>query len=378
MLDRKNRPRYPRAHRPAAGSAFGATAGATPDPAAPDPGRASDSINRTLALVREALGMDVAFVSEFAGDRTGFRALEGDAGSFRLREGGLLLEGTFCKEVADGTLPGVVPDARNDGRVSGLDVAREADIGSYVGLPLRFSDGRLYGALCCLSHSPQARLRERGARSTGLLARLVAEQIEREETEAENHRPGVGARGAGALLAALEARDGHASVHSEAVVGYAVAVARWMGLPEGEVVEVERAALLHDLGKDCVDDGVLNRPGPLDDAEWRVMRTHPAIGEGVVSSTEGISRLAPAIRAGHDRWDGGGYPDGLSGEGSPLASRIVLVCDAFHAMTSDHPYREALGVDVALSELRKNAGAQFCPRTVEAFLGMVDDTLGSG
>ncbi|CAA9441617.1 MAG: hypothetical protein AVDCRST_MAG02-114 [uncultured Rubrobacteraceae bacterium] len=335
--------------------------------------RTPDTLSRTMALARETLGMEVAFVSEFAGDRMLFRALEGDAESFGWREGGgVPLEGTFCKRVVDGALPSVVPDARNDGRVGGLAVTREADIGSYVGLPLRFSDGRVYGTLCCLSHSPEVRLRERDARFMELLARLVAEQIEREEMEAERRRLEVRAAGAGALLAALGARDGYTGAHSEAVVGYAVGVARRMGLPEREVAEVEQVALLHDVGKVGVADAILNKPGPLDDAEREVMRMHPAIGEGIVAATKGLAHLATAIRAEHERWDGKGYPDGLSGEEIPLAGRIVLVCDAFHAMTSDRPYREAMGVEAALGELRKHAGAQFCPRTVEAFLGMVE------
>ena len=105
--------------------------------------RTPDAINRTMALAREALGMDVAFVSEFAGDRMEFRALEGDAASFGWQKGGgVPLDGTFCKRVVDGSLPNVVPDAKGDERVSDLEVTTEADIGSYVGLPLRFSDGR--------------------------------------------------------------------------------------------------------------------------------------------------------------------------------------------------------------------------------------------
>ena len=335
--------------------------------------RTPDSVERTMAMAREALGMDVAFVSEFAEDRMEFRALEGDAESFGWREGGgVPLEGTFCKRVVEGSLPGVVPDARSDGRVSGLEVTREAGIGSYVGVPLRFSDGRVYGTLCCLSHEPDARLQERDAKFVGVLARLVADQIEREDLEAERRRLEARATGVGALLAALAARDGYTGEHSEAVVGHAVAVARRMGLPEAGVTEVEQAALLHDIGKIGVGDAILNKPGPLTDAEWEIMRMHPAIGEEIVASTKDLSHLAPAIRADHERWDGGGYPDGLSGEEIPIASRIVLVCDAFHAMTSDRPYRKALGVEEALGELRKNAGSQFCPRTVEAFVGVVE------
>ena len=336
-------------------------------------GRDPDPVERTLALAREALGMDVAFVSEFTEERMEFRALEGDAESFGWQEGGgVPLDGTFCKRVVDGTLPSVVPDAKSDGRVSGLEVTREAGIGSYVGVPLRLSSGRVYGTLCCLSHDPDARLQERDARFMEVLARLVADQIEREEMEAERRRLEVRATGVGALLAALAARDGYTGEHSEAVVGHAVAVARRMGLPEAGVTEVEQAALLHDIGKIGVGDTILNKPGPLTDAEWEIMRMHPAIGEEIVASTKDLSHLAPAIRADHERWDGGGYPDGLSGEEIPIASRIVLVCDAFHAMTSDRPYRKALGVEEALGELRKNAGSQFCPRTVEVFVGVVE------
>jgi response regulator RpfG family c-di-GMP phosphodiesterase len=334
--------------------------------------RPPDPIERTLALAREALGMDVAFVSEFAEDRMEFRALEGDAGSFGLREGGSVpLEGTFCKRVVDGRLPSVVPDAGSDGRVSGLEVTREAGIGSYVGLPLRLSNGRVYGTLCCLSHSAEPRLQERDARFMEVLARMVADQIEREEMEAERRRLEVRATGVRALLAALAARDGYTGVHSEAVVEQAAAVARRMGLSEEEVAYVEQVALLHDVGKIGVGDAILNKTGPLNDAEWQVMKMHPVIGGEIVASTEGLAHLAPAVRAEHERWDGKGYPDGLSGEGIPTASRIVLVCDAFHAMTSDRPYRKALGIEAALGELKKNAASQFCPRTVEALEGVV-------
>jgi HD-GYP domain-containing protein (c-di-GMP phosphodiesterase class II) len=206
----------------------------------------------------------------------------------------------------------------------------------------------------------------------GVLARLVADQIEREELKAEKRRLEVRATGVGALLAALAARDGYTGAHSEAVVGHAAAVARRMGPSEGEAADVEQVALLHDIGKIGVGDAILNKPGPLNEAEWEVMKMHPAIGEEIIASTKGLAHLAPAIRAEHERWDGKGYPDGLSGEDIPVASRIVLVCDAFHAMTSDRPYRHALGAEDALAELERNAGTQFCPKTVEAFVGVFE------
>ena len=338
--------------------------------------RTPDIIEQVLALARETLDMDVAFVSEFTQDQMLFRALEGDRESFGWREGeGVLLEGTFCKRMVDGRLPNVVPDAKNDERVNRLEVTHEADIGSYVGVPLRFSDGRVHGTLCCLSHASEPRLRERDARFMRVLARLVAEQLEREQMEAQKRRLEVRATGVGALLAALEARDGYTGGHAQAVVEHSVAVARRMGLSEKEVAEVEQAALLHDVGKIGVGDAILNKPQALNDAEWEVMRMHPVIGEQLVASTNGLAHLAPIIRAEHERWDGKGYPDGLKGEEIPLASRVILVCDAFHAMTSDRPYRKALGVEGALGELEKNAATQFCPRTVETFLELVGQSL---
>ena len=207
-------------------------------------------------------------------------------------------------------------------------------------------------------------------------ARLIAYRSRREGPEAEGRRPETRAGSVGTLLAALTAHDGLTGEHSGAVAGHAVAVARRMGLTEGGVAEVEQVALLHDLGKIGVDEEILNNPRPLDDTEWRIMKTHPAAGGEMVASTKGLSHLAPAVRASHERWDGKGYPDGLSGEEIPIASRIVLACDAFHAMTSDRPYREALDVEVALEKLEKNAGAQFCPRTIEAFVATVGQ--GSG
>jgi response regulator RpfG family c-di-GMP phosphodiesterase len=331
--------------------------------------RPSDSVEQILRTARDSLGMDVSFVSRFTEEEMVFRALEGDARSFGWQEGeGVPLEGTFCRRVVEGTLPNVIPDAKNDDRVNRLDITREADIGSYVSLPLRFSDGRVYGTLCCLSHSSDPRPRERDAEFMQVLARLVADQLEREELAAANRTLETRTTGVSALLAALEAHDGDTQDHAQAVMDYSVAVAQRMGLSQAEVTEVEQAAALHDIGKIGLAEAILHEPRPLSNAEWERVRAHAEIGEKIVSSTEELSHLAPAIRAVHERWDGTGYPDGLSGEEIPLASRIISVCDAFHAMTSDRPYRMGLDENVALEALEKKAGAQFCPRTVEAFL----------
>ena len=221
---------------------------------------------------------------------------------------------------------------------------------------------------------------------TGEPARMVADRIGREGPESDGpesdgpesdgRRPAARTTGVGELLAALAAHDGYTCSHSEAVAEHAVAVARRMGLPEEGVAEVEQVALLHDLGKIGVGYGILNKPGPLDEAERRIMEAHPATGGEILASTVGLSHLAPAVRASHERWDGKGYPDGLSGEEIPVASRIVLACDAFHAMTSARLYREALTTGAALGEIRKGAGTQFCPRSVEALVATLGRSSG--
>ncbi len=143
--------------------------------------RTPETIERALVAVKEELGMDVAFVSEFDRRRMVFRKLVGDGESFGWREGeGIPLDDTFCRLLTEGRLPNVIPDASADARVKHLDVTGEARIGSYVGLPIRFSDGRLYGTLCALSHSPDPSVRERDVRFVRVLARLVAEQLERQ------------------------------------------------------------------------------------------------------------------------------------------------------------------------------------------------------
>jgi signal transduction histidine kinase len=143
--------------------------------------RAPEPVEQVLEAAREELGMDVAFVSEFANRRMVFRKLVGEAGSFGWEEGqSVALDDTFCRRLLEGSLPNVIPDAKADGRVRVLQITGRAGIGSYVGAPIRFSDGTLYGTFCVLSHSPDPSLAERDAQFVRVLARLVAEQMERE------------------------------------------------------------------------------------------------------------------------------------------------------------------------------------------------------
>ena len=205
--------------------------------------------------------------------------------------------------------------------------------------------------------------------ATGLaIATLVASQLRTAETflalRQLDRRATDGP--AEVLLAALAARDAYTGAHTESVVDLARAVAGRLGLSRADTLAVEQVALLHDIGKIGIPDTVLQKQGWLDAEEWKLMRKHPAIGGSIIAGTASLAHLAPMVRAEHERWDGGGYPDGLSGHDIPLASRIVFACDAYHAMTSDRPYRAAMPVSDALRELEEHAGAQFDPAVVGA------------
>jgi diguanylate cyclase (GGDEF)-like protein len=179
------------------------------------------------------------------------------------------------------------------------------------------------------------------------------------------------------LATTLLERDRYTGDHSEAVVKLTVRVAEALALNPDEVARVETAALLPDVGKVGIPDSILHKDGPLDDNEWVLMKEHPVIGERILRAIPGLGGVARIVRHEHERWDGDGYPDGISGDQIPIGSRIILACDAYHAMTSDRPYRKAMSHGEALKDLRKNAGTQFDPQVVEALLGCLygDRTL---
>lgn len=170
-----------------------------------------------------------------------------------------------------------------------------------------------------------------------------------------------------AFLAALAAKDPATHAHSERCSQYVDDLAHELGLEPAERTVVAQAALLHDIGKLAVADSVLFKPGPLDAAEWAEMRQHPTAGHHVLSRVPPLAAALPAVLHHHEHYDGSGYPNGLAGDDIPLASRILLVADAFDAMTSNRPYRDAMPVEDAIAELVKHRGAQFDPAVVDAF-----------
>jgi putative nucleotidyltransferase with HDIG domain len=254
-----------------------------------------------------------------------------------------------------------------------MPASEAADIGAFATVPITLSDGQLYGTLCAASHPAQPSLEFRDLQFLHVFARIVADQIERARQQERGRTLELRASATSTLLAAIGARDGYTGAHSQAVLNLAVGVAERLGLDEHAIDHVRQAALLHDIGKIAIPDAILNKPGPLTSEEWEVMRTHPIASEQIVRSAGGLQELAPVLRAEHERWDGSGYPDGLSGEQIPLASRITFVCDAYHAMTSDRPYRSALSVDVARKQIADGAGTQFCPDSAHALLAVLAD-----
>jgi diguanylate cyclase (GGDEF)-like protein len=178
-----------------------------------------------------------------------------------------------------------------------------------------------------------------------------------------------------ALLQVITEQNASLDEHVELVSRYSGALARALGLPEHEVRRIRLAAKLHDIGKTAIPAAILDKPGPLDEREWKFMRRHPLIGERIVLAAPALADTAPLIRSSHERIDGLGYPDGRAGEDIPLGSRIIAVCDAFHAMTSTRVYRGPISPGGALEQLRRHAGTQFDATVVEAFCSQVAPQL---
>jgi two-component system cell cycle response regulator len=180
-------------------------------------------------------------------------------------------------------------------------------------------------------------------------------------------RTSAGRQSSDVLLRALAERHPALSSHPADVADLAHGVARRLGLEADVAEQVRLAAELHDVGKVAIPDSILDKPGPLDETEWAFMRRHTLIGERIVSAAPALQAVARMVRATHERWDGGGYPDGLARDAIPLGARIVAVADAFDAMTSSRPYSGPRPVAEALAELRRCAGTQFDPVVVDAF-----------
>jgi len=190
----------------------------------------------------------------------------------------------------------------------------------------------------------------------------------------DSRRPSAGGEVEAVLLRILNQRAPDLSEHVNAVKSLALAVGEELELPPGELTALGRASELHDIGKIAIPDAILTKPGPLNDEEWEFMHQHTILGERIVSAAPSLVSVGSLIRSSHERWDGAGYPDGLAGETIPLAARIILVCDAYDAMTSERPYSPGRDPEGALKELSECAGGQFDPQVVEVLEKVVRST----
>lgn len=195
--------------------------------------------------------------------------------------------------------------------------------------------------------------------------RRLADSLE----ELEEHTLGT----LSALAAAVDAKDSYTARHSLMVADYAAVIGKRLGLSEEELRLLERACLVHDIGKIAVPESILLKPGRLDSHEYEIIKRHPARGAEIVASIPFLKPAADAVRHHHERYDGKGYPDGHLGEEISVLARILAVADTFDAMTSDRPYRRRLTLEEARCELETCAGSQLCPTAVPALLAAIDE-----
>ena len=229
--------------------------------------------------------------------------------------------------------------------------------------PIRWS-GEVRGALAVVSRPGGPGFSEHELELLTRLADLAAVPLE--QTDMHQRLEIANASGVEALTAAIDLHDHYTWEHSEAVMALAERVAQRLRFDEAALAEIALAARLHDVGKLGVPDAILLKEGPLDEREWEVIKCCPRWGGDLIERFPRLGHVATIVRCVHEHWDGGGYPDGLKGEEIPLASRVVLACDAYDAMSRDRPWRPAFEPWVAARKLRSGAGHQFDPAVVDA------------
>ena len=325
--------------------------------------RVVELTTRTLGATRASVWLQESEVEDLS-----VRAMHGHSDEERERLRGLSYGPTTTRQLLDRPEPFLLsPDELGtiDGAYAGGDL-------TFAVAPLKL-DARRLG--CIVVGAPVGEL-ESSERKMRLLAGLA-------------HQAKLAIANAGsfqsledtflstieALANALEANDAYTSAHARWIKEMALGVGRELGLDAKSLKRLELGAIFHDIGKIGIPSSVLAKPGPLTFAEREVMETHPELGEKILAPIARLHDVREVVRHCHERWDGTGYPDGMEGEQIPIESRVIFVCDAFHAMTTDRPYRPRLTVDEASRRLHEASGTQFDPRVVDIFLRLVPAAL---
>ena len=321
-------------------------------------------LERAVDLAARVLGQprSSVWLQERAGEDLVVRALFGydwrDAGILRK----IALPDGRARDLLDSDEP-----FQLDAAEFPVDGSAELSRGKIAVAPLRL-DGDRFGCIIVRTGPGEGRFDDRSMR---LLAG-VAHQVKLAVTNASSFESleRTFLSTVEALANALEANDEYTSSHARWITDMALHVGRELGLDPKALKRLELGALFHDIGKIGVPEAILSKPGPLSDEEWKVVRLHPELGARILAPIERLEQVCEIVRHCHESWDGSGYPNGLAGEEIPIESRVILVCDAYHAMTTDRPYRKRLSVEEACRRLREAAGTQFDPKVVEVFLAL--------
>jgi putative nucleotidyltransferase with HDIG domain len=324
-----------------------------------------DVAGEAVSLLHESFQYYLAVVQRLDGD--GNLRVAAAAGPLAEADGGFLAQEQPVEVGVNGRVARTGrPAMVNDTRLDSDYLARNprTDPGSELSLPILVA-GSIWGVMNLEQEEPGA-----FAEEDLLLAHVVASQVGAaiHRCQLVSELEGAFLTTVGVLADAVELQDAYTADHANEVADLATDVGRRLGVAGDELDRLRYGALLHDVGKIGVPGEMLRKPGPLTPEERERMDEHTAIGARMLERIPFLAPVAPLVRSAHERFDGGGYPDGLSGEDIPRGAMVIATCDAFHAMTSDRSYRAAMSHHEAIEELQANAGTQFDPVVVDALV----------
>lgn len=236
---------------------------------------------------------------------------------------------------------------------------------TFVLVPLIAHD-KPVGLIDIITDSPEGEITNRDLSLLTILAKQAALSIENVKLYESIKKDQISI--IRALASTVDAKDHYTLGHSQKVSEFAVLICEELGLSERDIEIIKYAGLLHDIGKIAIPDDIIKKPSRLSAQDFEIAKKHPAIGAKIIKEIESLAPMVPIVLHHHERFDGKGYPDGLKGEDIPLGARIVHVADAYDTMVSARAYKDMLPPELAISELRKNAGTQFDPKIVDAFI----------